>query len=61
MSFSAHMFASVAEERWFNLNGIRMSEGGWFNDNFRLEEITAQKIILSYKGYQFSLNALTDW
>jgi hypothetical protein len=38
MSFSAHMFASVAEERWINLNGIRMSEGGWFNDNFRLED-----------------------
>ncbi|MBC3767663.1 general secretion pathway protein GspB [Neptunicella marina] len=61
MSFSAHMYASDQQERWVTLNGVKLQEGDWINPNLQLVRITPQKVILNYKGQQFSLNALADW
>lgn len=61
MSFSAHMYASEPQDRWVTLNGVELHEGEWINHNLQLVRITAQKVILNYKGQQFSINALTDW
>ncbi|WP_416307655.1 general secretion pathway protein GspB [Neptunicella sp. SCSIO 80796] len=61
MSFSAHMYASEPQDRWVTLNGVELHEGEWINSNLQLQEITPQKVIMNYKGQQFSMNALTDW
>ena len=61
MSFSAHMYASNPRDRWVRVNGQRMLEGNTIADDLNIVEIQAEKVILSFKGEQFSMNALSDW
>ena len=61
MSFSAHMYASAAQQRWVRVNGIEMGEGDWIDNKVRIESIEPQKVIMNYKGHEFSMRALTDW
>ncbi|MFC6439490.1 general secretion pathway protein GspB [Bowmanella sp. JS7-9] len=61
MQFSTHMYASDPEGRWVRVNGVELHEGEWLTDKLQLLEITPQKVIMSYQGNRFSLNALTDW
>jgi len=61
MSFSAHMYASEPHQRWVRVNGIELGEGEWLQDNLRINRIEAQRVIMNYRGHEFSMGALTDW
>ncbi|WP_371196327.1 general secretion pathway protein GspB [Glaciecola sp. SC05] len=61
MSFSAHMFASNPQDRWVRVNGRRLSEGDFIDDGLSIVEIESERIVLSFKGETFTMNALSDW
>lgn len=61
MAFSAHMYASDAKERWVRVNGRRVNEGDYIEDDLRVVTIKPQELILSFNGQEFSMAALTDW
>lgn len=61
MSFSAHMFASNPQDRWVRVNGKRLSEGDFIEAGIAIVEIESERLILSFKGQRFSMNALSDW
>ncbi|WP_395340791.1 general secretion pathway protein GspB [Ningiella sp. W23] len=61
MSFSAHMYASSDNERWVRVNGRRLMEGDEIENGLRIEAIEPEKVILSFSGETFSINALSDW
>lgn len=61
MSFSAHMYASNPMDRWVRVNGKRLSEGDLIADGLSIVEIESERIILSFRGETFSMNALSDW
>ncbi|WP_026377072.1 general secretion pathway protein GspB [Aestuariibacter salexigens] len=61
MSFNAHMYASNPSDRWVRVNGIRLVEGDWLNDNLQLVEIEPQHVVLSFEGEAFRMAALSDW
>lgn len=61
MSFSTHLYASVPAERRVRVNGMELGEGDWIQDNLRIVRIEPQKVILTFKGQEFSLPALGDW
>lgn len=61
MAFSAHMYASDAKERWVRVNGRRVNEGDYIEDDLRVVSIKPQELILSFNGQEFSMAALTDW
>jgi general secretion pathway protein B len=61
MAFSAHMYASDPKERWVRVNGRRVNEGDYIEDDLRVVNIKPQELILSFNGQEFSMAALTDW
>jgi general secretion pathway protein B len=61
MTFSAHMYASLPENRWVRVNGLRMVEGDYIADQLQIVNIEPQRVILSFRENVFSMNALTDW
>jgi general secretion pathway protein B len=61
MSFSAHMFASNPRDRWVRVNSQRLSEGDIIANNVVLKRIESEKVVLEYKGNEFTMNALSDW
>lgn len=61
MAFSAHMYASVASDRWVRVNGTRMGEGDKIDGLIEIVRIEPQHVILNYSGQTFSMAALTDW
>ncbi|GBL04815.1 general secretion pathway protein GspB [Glaciecola sp. KUL10] len=61
MTFSAHMYASLPENRWVRVNGLRMVEGDYIDDQLQIVNIEPQRVILSFRENVFSMNALTDW
>lgn len=61
MSFSAHMYASNPIDRWVRVNGKRLGEGDFISDELQLLRIEPDRVILSFKGDDFRMNALSDW
>jgi len=61
MSFSAHMYASNPRDRWVRVNSQRLSEGDIIANNVVLKRIESEKVVLEYKGNEFTMNALSDW
>ena len=61
MSFSAHMYASNARDRWVRVNSRRVGEGEIIANNVILKRIEPEKVVLEYKGTEFTMNALSDW
>lgn len=61
MAFSAHMYASDANERWVRVNGRRVVEGQGIADGLELVAIEPQRVILRFRGEEFAMSALTDW
>ncbi|WJG08618.1 general secretion pathway protein GspB [Aliiglaciecola sp. LCG003] len=61
MSFSAHMYASSPDERWVRVNGKRVFEGQKIDAELTLVTIEPQHVIITFKGQEFSMDALTDW
>ncbi len=61
ISFSTHMYASQADERWVRVNGKRVTEGQEIEPGLRVVNIEPQHVILAFKGQEFSMEALSDW
>lgn len=61
MAFSAHMYASDDENRWVRVNGMRLSEGEYVEDGLQVIKIEPQHVVMSFRGEEFVMNALTDW
>jgi general secretion pathway protein B len=61
MSFSAHMYASNPRDRWVRVNSQRLGEGEVIANDVVLKRIEAEKVVLEYKGQEFTMNALSDW
>lgn len=53
MEVQLHAYASVPDERLVSINSIRLREGGSLMLGLRLEQITPDGMIFSYKGYRF--------
>lgn len=61
MVFSAHMYSSTDEDRWVRVNNRRLQEGGSVDSNVRIVRIEPQYVVLSFRGTEFKMAALTDW
>ena len=61
MSFSAHMYASNETDRWVRVNGKRIREGDFIATDLQLMKIDPETVVLSFRGQEFTMNALTDW
>ncbi len=61
MSFSAHMYASNASDRWVRVNSQRLGEGDFISQDLQIIEIASELVILEYQGERFTMNALSDW
>lgn len=61
MSFSAHMYASNPQDRWVRVNSTRLGEGDIIANQVVLKRIESEKVVLEYKGTEFTMNALSDW
>ena len=53
MAIQLHAYARKPAERLVSINSIRLREGGQLMAGLRLEEITPDGMIFSYRGYRF--------
>ncbi|MFZ5522458.1 MAG: general secretion pathway protein GspB [Pseudomonadota bacterium] len=53
MKVQLHAYANNPSERLVSINDIRLREGGSLMSGLRLEQITPDGMIFSYKGYRF--------
>ena len=53
MTVQFHAYSSKPSERLVSINSIRLREGGSLMLGLRLEQITPDGMIFSYKGYRF--------
>jgi general secretion pathway protein B len=53
MAVQLHAYSSNPGERLVSINSIRLREGGYLMAGLKLEEITPDGMIFSYKGYRF--------
>jgi len=53
MTVQLHAYSNVPSERLVSINSIRLREGGSLMLGLRLEQITPDGMIFSYKGYRF--------
>jgi len=60
LSFEQHIYTSDGES-WVKVNGRERYEGDKITDKLVLNNIYAQKVILTFKGEQFSMPALATW
>ena len=60
ISFEQHIYTSDGES-WVKVNGRDRYEGDTIANGLVLSHIYAQKVILTFKGEQFSLPALSTW
>jgi general secretion pathway protein A len=60
LSFEQHIYTSDGES-WVKVNGRDRYEGDTISNELVLNHIYAQKVILTFKGEQFSLPALSSW
>lgn len=60
LQFEMHIYASDGEG-WVRVNGRDRYEGDAIANGLVLSKILPQKVVLSYRGDQFSLPALSNW
>jgi len=60
ISFEQHIYTSDGDS-WVKVNGRDRYEGDTILNGLVLNHIYAQKVILTFKGEQFSLPALSSW
>jgi general secretion pathway protein B len=48
-----HAYSDTPSERLVSINSIRLREGGYLMAGLKLEQITPDGMIFSYKGYRF--------
>jgi general secretion pathway protein B len=53
MAVQLHAYSNKPGERLVSINSIRLREGGYLMAGLKLEQITPDGMIFSYKGYRF--------
>jgi general secretion pathway protein B len=53
MAVQLHAYSSNPSERLVSINSIRLREGGYLMSGLKLEQITPDGMIFSYRGYRF--------
>lgn len=53
MAVQLHAYSGIPSERLVNINSRSLREGGSLTPDLRLEQITPDGMIFSYKGYRF--------
>lgn len=61
MSFSSHMYSSEPRFRSIIINGRRLKEGQYLNDEIQVREITDKGVILSLGDTIFEVDVLGQW
>jgi len=61
MTFSSHMYSSIPRFRSIIINGKRLKEGQYYNDDLQVREITETGVILSKGKTLFSVDVLGRW
>lgn len=61
MSFSSHMYSSLPRFRSITINGRRLKEGQFLNNDVGVQEITEKGVIMSYDGQFFEVDVLGRW
>lgn len=61
MSFSSHMYSSEPRFRSIIINGRRLKEGQYLNDQIRVREITDSGVVLDLEGTLFEVDVLGQW
>lgn len=60
LDFSMHIYASDGAG-WVRVNGEDKVENDFISTDVQLIEILPQKVVLSYRGERFSMQALSSW
>lgn len=61
MTFSSHIYSDDADLRMVNINGTFMSEGDMIADGVRVDRITEDGVVVSFKHYLIEMSVLRDW
>lgn len=61
LRFDAHVYATVATQRWVKVNGKTLQEGQWVTADIQIKEITPQFVLLQLGQQLFSMPALSAW
>ncbi|MCG8314479.1 MAG: general secretion pathway protein GspB [Pseudomonadales bacterium] len=61
MSFSSHMYSSEPRFRSITINGKRLKEGHYLNDQIQVREITDKGVILGLDNTIFEVDVLGQW
>ncbi|WP_445946646.1 general secretion pathway protein GspB [Shewanella sp.] len=57
-SVVAHVYSSVASNRWLNVDGVELQEGDKIQDKLTLIEIRPRDIVLDIQGTKFKVPAI---
>ena len=60
LAFEMHIYASDGQG-WIRVNGRDRYEGDYIARELLLNEILPQKVVLSFRGEKFTMDALTSW
>lgn len=58
LKFSVHIYARQPTSRMVKVNGRMLREGDQVSSEVKLDEITRDGVILTYKGYRFRMNSV---
>lgn len=61
LTFSAHVYSSNPLQRSVVINGDFMEQGDMLTSELRLEEITADGVIMDYRGTRFRSSVVSGW
>ena len=61
MTFSSHMYSSMPRFRSIIINGKRLKEGQYLNQELQVREITESGVIMSYGSTLFEVDVLGRW
>lgn len=61
MTFSSHMYSSMPRFRSIIINGKRLKEGQYLNEEIQVREITEAGVIMSYGSTLFEVDVLGRW
>ncbi|OZT82332.1 general secretion pathway protein GspA, partial [Vibrio sp. 03_296] len=61
LNLQTHMYSSDPKRRWLKINGAEFHQGEWIDNQIQLVEISAQSVIVEFKGEQIEIPALYEW
>lgn len=61
MVFDAHMYSTIARDRWVKVNQTVVREGDVIAPGVKLVEIEPNQVILNFEQYRFVMPALSEW